>query len=109
MKLVDLVVLLNSLNIPVAFSHFKSTSISPAPNPPYITYTTPNDDGFQADNKNYHLMTDVDIELYTDKKDLQIEQQIEQLLNDNDLPFDSYQVYIDSEEVFQKTYEVRLI
>lgn len=109
MNLIDLVALLNSIGIPVAHSHFKSTSISPAPNPPFITYTTPNDDGFKADNKNYHDITDVDIELYTTKKDLQLEKQIEDLLKDNDLPYSAYQIYIESEEVHKKTYEVRLI
>lgn len=109
MKLIDLVTLLNSLKIPVAHSHFKRTSITPAPGPPFITYTTPNDDDFKADNINYHEITDVDIELYTDKKDLVLEGQLRQLLVDNELPFNAYQAYVESEELFQKTYEVRLI
>lgn len=104
MKLTDLVALLNSTGIPVAFSHFKT-----ATRLPHITYTTPNDDEFNADNKNYHKMTDVDIELYTNKKDLQAEQAIESILDNNDLPYTAHQSYIESEEVFQKTYEVRLI
>lgn len=109
MKLTELVALLNATGIPVAFSHFKNTSISPAPKPPFITYTTPNDEGFKADNKNYYNITDVDIELYTTKKDLQLEKQIEDLLKEHDLPYSAYQAYIEKEEVFQKTYEVRLI
>lgn len=105
MKLTELVSLLQATGYPVAHSHF----IDGAPPIPYITYITPNDTGFKADNKNYFNITDVDIELYTDKKDLQAEYAIESILNENELPYDAAQIYIDSEEVFQRIYEVRLI
>lgn len=109
MKLTDLVASLRSLGYPVAFSHFKVDDNNPPPRPPYILYTTPNNPDFKADNQNYHKITDVDIELYTDKKDLQAEQKIENLLENLKLPYYSYQIYIDSEDLYQKTYEVRLI
>ncbi len=104
MTLVELVNLLDSTGYPVSFSHFKER-----PSIPFITYMIPSEEGFNADNTNYHTLTDVDIELYTDKKDLVAEQAIESLLKQHELPFTSYQIYIDSEQVFQKTYEVRLI
>ena len=109
MSLIELVALLRSTGYPVAFSHFHVDENNPPPNPPFIVYTTPNDPDFKADNKNYHKITDVDIELYTDKKDLQAEQAIESLLDDNDLPYSSYQVFIEEENLHQKVYEVRLI
>lgn len=109
MTLTELVALLRSTGYPVAFSHFKVDENNPPPNPPFIVYTTPNNSDFIADNKNYYKITDVDIELYTDKKDLEAEQAIERLLDANDLPYNSYQVFIEKENLHQKIYEVRLI
>lgn len=109
MTLQELVKSLRSTGYPVAFSHFKVDDNNPPPDPPYILYTTPNNPDFMADNKNYHEITDVDIELYTEIKDLQAEKAIQDLLKEIKLPYSSYQVYIDSEDLHQKTYEVRLI
>lgn len=104
MKLPKLLELLKALGYPVAFSHFNEQQTLP-----YITYTTPSNDDFVADNINYHKIMNVDIELYTDKKDLVVEEQIEDLLIANELPYTSYQTTIKEEDVFQKVYEITLI
>lgn len=109
MTLTELVAMLRSTGYPVAHSHFHVDENNPPPNPPFITYTTLAEDALIADNKNYHKMIDVDIELYTDKKDLQAELSIESLLDEHELPYEASQVWIESEQLFQKTYEVRMI
>ncbi|PEP90578.1 hypothetical protein CN585_28165 [Bacillus toyonensis] len=62
-----------------------------------------------ADNKVHHKIYDVTIELYTIKKDLVAEAKLEQILDDNEIPYDSYETFIESEKLFQKTYETRLM
>jgi len=109
MTLQYLVALLRSTGYPVAFTEFKVDANNPPPNPPYIIYTTPSFPDFKADNINYHKVTDVNVELYTDKKDLKAEQTIEQLLYNNKLPYSSYQLHIDSEKLYQRVFEIRLI
>lgn len=104
MKLIELIKILNTLGYPIAFSHFKERQ-----NLPYITYTTPSNDDLMADNINYHKITNVDIEVYTKKKDLLIEEQIESLLITNELPYTTYQAAIEDEDVFQKVYEITLL
>jgi len=105
MDLFNLVAHLRNTGYPVAFASFEQ----PNPKLPYIVYTTPNDPDFKADNKNYHKIIDVDIELYTDKKDLEAEAVIENLLEENELPYASGQAYIESERMHMKRYEIRLI
>jgi hypothetical protein len=57
----------------------------------------------------YKSIQTVQIELYTDKKDLEAEAILEAALNDNQLPYQTTETFIDSEQLFQKIYEVRLI
>lgn len=104
MKLVELVRLLRGLGYPLAFSHFNTQ-----PKLPYIVYTTPSNDDLIADGINYHKIINVDIELYTNKKDLEAEEKVENLLTENELPYNTYQTTIENENLFQKVYEITLI
>ncbi|MFS0591714.1 hypothetical protein AB1L05_08940 [Cytobacillus horneckiae] len=109
MTLVEFVKILNSINIPVTYSHWTATSTTPVPLPPYICYLVDGNENFKADNKVYHKITDASIELYTIRKDLALEAKLEQALDDHEIPYDSNEAFIDSEKMFQKIYEVRLI
>ncbi|ACP15500.1 hypothetical protein BAHan_0552 [Bacillus anthracis] len=62
-----------------------------------------------ADSKVHFKISDVNIELYTAKKDLVAEAKLEKVLDDNEIPYESSEIYIDSEKLFQKIYETRLI
>ncbi|MEX0416528.1 hypothetical protein [Bacillus sp. C30] len=64
-----------------------------------------------ADNKVHHKINDITIELYIIKKDLDLvaESKREQVLDDNEIPYESSEVFIDSEKLFRKIYETRLI
>lgn len=104
MTLAKLVTMLKATGYPVAFSHFDSP-----PTVPFIVYITPDEDAFHADNINYTTIINVEIELYTDKKDLVAEGKIESLLNENEIPWVAYQTYIESEKLHQKVYEIGVI
>ncbi|PEJ48220.1 hypothetical protein CN692_24240 [Bacillus sp. AFS002410] len=104
MNLVELKNILKATGFPVAYYHFDTP-----PKPPYICYLVDSSSNFHADNEVFHKISNVNIELYTKKKDLDSERIIESLLDENDIPYDSSEVYIDSEKLFQKFYEVRLI
>lgn len=106
MELSELYLLLRRVGIPVTYSHFEKGQVPPLP---YICYLEVSTENFKADGKVFKKITDVDIELYTRKKELDIESVIEQLLNDNNIPWDSDEIYIQDEKTFKKTYEVRLI
>lgn len=104
MTLVELKQLLDATGLPVAYSHFKKPE-----SPPFIAYREVDSENFKADNRVFHKVRNVDIELYTSRKDPSIEIILEQLLDANDIPYDTTEIYIDDEKLFLKTYEVRLI
>ncbi|MFJ8268531.1 hypothetical protein [Peribacillus asahii] len=104
MTLAELKKILDATGYPVAYSHFKE-----AKTPPFIVYLVEGSSNFMADNKVFQKVSDVRIELYTTKKDLVAENKLETALDENEIPYDSDEVFIDSEQLFQKIYEVRLI
>jgi hypothetical protein len=104
MTLAQLKQLLDATGYPVAYSHFKE-----APTIPFITYTVPSSSNFIADNKVYTKINNIQIELYTSKKDLVAEGNLETILDINSIPYESTETFIESEGLFQKIYETRMI
>lgn len=99
MTLVELVNLLKQTGYPVAYSHFNSS-----PTIPYITYRDTGADNFKADNITYFYRPDIEVELYTNKKDLTAETNLQNLLDSNDISWDVDEIWIDAEELFQRIY-----
>lgn len=93
--------LLDTLGLPVAYSHFKETK-----KPPYLIYLTEDTSNFGADNKVYYKIDNWVIELYTDKKDINLERRLEALLDDVELYYEKYETYIDTEKMYQVRYEI---
>lgn len=104
MTLTELYQILKSTGYPVTYSHFNTP-----PTPPYVCYLVSYSPNFQADNKVYKKIDNVQIELYTNKKDLSAESTLESVLDTNGIPYESTETYIESEQLFQIIYEVRLI
>ena len=109
MTLAELNTILKATGYPVAYSHFTATTNTPLPIPPYITYLSAYSSNFKADDKVYAKIDNLQIELYTAKKDLTAEKKLEDLLDTNEIAYESTETWIDSEKLFQKIYEVRLI
>lgn len=109
MTLPELYNILKATGYPVAYSHFTATPTSPVPSPPYIVYLSSYSSNFNADDVVYKKVDNVQVELYTTKKDLAAEAKLEVALDTNGIVYDSTETYIESEKLFQKIYEVRLI
>lgn len=101
MKHEQLYELLKQMKLPLAYSHF-----SKAQNPPYLVYFTEDSNTFAADNRVYFKEANWVIELYTDKKDLNLETRLEVLLEDAELYYEKYEAYIDTEKMYQIRYEL---
>jgi hypothetical protein len=108
MRLSELHTILEVTGFPVAYSHFIESENEPLPSPPFIAYLVSYSSNLYADNKVYKQIQNAQIELYTKRKDLEAEAIIEELLNENELPFYTSETFIDSEQIYQKIYEVRL-
>ena len=94
---------LESLNIPVFYSHTNSKVKAP-----YLVYYELFAENFKADNKVYKKFTRVQIELYTSKKDKALENRLETLLDDNLITYDPDYLYLEGEKVFQVIYEIKI-
>ena len=96
--------LLKTLNIPVAYDHFisnKEVSI------PFVVYREINTDTFKADGKTYYRPYNFEIELITEKKDITLQQQLEELLTTNNIPYDvNDEVWDDEEQIYHNYYEI---
>lgn len=70
-------------------------------------YPAQND--FLADDSIYEKITALQIDLYTDRKDLQTEAMVEQVLEQNGIVYTKEETYIASEKMYEITYETELI
>lgn len=101
MTLVELKQILEATGYPVAYSHFTTPPI-----PPYLCYLVAYSSNFIADNQVYQKIENVQIELYTTKKDLAAEVKLEQVLDDNEIPYQPTETWLETEQLFQRIYEV---
>ena len=65
-----------------------------AVNPPFICWLIPETRNFSADGKVYFKSDKVDIELYTDEKDFELEERVEAALDAADLFWQKSEQYI---------------
>ena len=97
----ELLQMLQEMQIPFAYHHFAEGE---AVNPPFICYLLPGSNNFSADGKVYFKINEVRIELYTDLKDLAVEQQVEDVLDEHEIFYNKSEVWIESEKLYEVLY-----
>lgn len=93
--------ILRRTGIPFAYDHYAEGEAIP---PPFMCYLLPGSDNFSADGRVYHKISEVHIELYTDKKDLQAEKQVEDALDSGGVFYDKTEVWISEEKLYEVLY-----
>lgn len=93
--------IIKAMGIPFAYDHFAEGE---AVDPPFICYLLPESDNFAADGKVYFKANEVHIELYTDTKDLSVEQKVEAVLDEHGFYYDRSEVWIESEKLYEVLY-----
>ena len=93
-----LVSIMKEINLPFAYDHFAEGE---AVDPPFICYLLPGSDNFSADGRVYHKISEVHIELYTDKKDLSVERKVEAVLDQHGIFYEKSEVWIESEKLYE--------
>ena len=97
--------ILNDIGVPYAYDHFAEGE---APDPPFLCYLLPGSDNFSADGKVYLKVSSVNIELYTDSKDLSVEQKLEAVLDTHGIFYDKTEVWIESEKLYEVLYSFEM-
>ena len=101
MTIEQLAAMLQETGIPFAYDHFAEGE---SPEPPFICYLLPGSDNFAADGRVYFRINEVRIELYTDKKDVSVEKQVEDVLDDQGIFYNKSEVWISEERLYEVLY-----
>ena len=101
MTIEELAAMLQKMGIPFAYDHFAEGE---SPEPPFICYLLPGSDNFAADGMAYFKISEVRIELYTDRKDLAVERKVEDVLDGQEVFYDKTEVWIQSEKLYEVLY-----
>ena len=99
MSLAQLHQLLLTLEIPVAYDHFKDEQ-----KPPFIAYRVLREDFKTADSKTAFRTANIELSHCTELRNIPFERRIEQLLENSGLTFDKSFLYLDKQEMYQINY-----
>lgn len=101
----EITTMIDETGIPAAYYQFTQETAKP---PPFICYFYPRHNDLYADNVNYAHIEELDIELYTDNKDFELEALVESILTAHELSFTTEESYLDSESMYMKTYRMEV-
>lgn len=97
--------MVNSMGLPNAYHHFVEGE---SPDPPFLVYLYPGSDNFAADGRVYHKINRLNIELYTDLKDVELEATVEAVLDEHGIFYEKSEVWIESENLYEVLYQMEV-
>ena len=106
MKEKEIKQMINSMGLPTAYHHFAEGQ---SPSTPFIVYLYPGSHNFSADGKVYKKANKLDIELYTDLKNPEIEKRLEAVLDEHGLFYEKTETYLDTENMYEVLYETEVM
>lgn len=98
----ELVKIIEEMGIPFAYDHFAEGE---SPDPPFLCYLLPDSDNFAADGRVYYKMSEVRIELYTDFKDMPLEEKVTAVLDNHGIFYEQSEVWIEEEKLYEVAFE----
>ena len=93
--------IVKALGLPYAYDHFAEGE---SPLPPFVVYKYTGANNFNADGVVYYPVAEVNIELYTDKKDIALEKRIERIFTGAEICYTKSEVWIPSEKLYEVLY-----
>ena len=94
------------VGVPYAYYQFPEGT---AQAPPFICFYYDSDNDIKADQSNYQKVERLVIELYTAKKDFELEAATEAALKAAGLVYSRNEVFIDSEKLYQDVFETDVL
>lgn len=105
MKHQEVMTMLAEMNLPYAYDHFVEGE---SPDPPFLVFLYPGSNHFAADGKVYFKVNRLNIELYTDKKDVELEETVEAVLDRHGIFYGKSEVWIESENLYEVLYQMEV-
>lgn len=97
--------MLTEMDIPFAYDHFVEGE---SPEPPFLVFLYPGSNHFAADGRVYFKVNRLNIELYTDKKDVELEETVEAVLDRHGIFYGKSEVWIESENLYEVLYQMEV-
>lgn len=98
--------MVKSMGLPYAYYQFPENT---AQAPPFICYFYSGTNDLFADQENYQRIEELNIELYTKRKDFDLEASIEAILKANGFTYSRQDSYISDEKMWQIAYEMDVL
>ena len=97
--------MVEEMGLPFAYDHFAEGE---APEPPFLVFLYPKAANFAADGIAYYKISQLDIELYTDLKQPELEETIEAVLLKHGIFYRKSEIWIGSEKLYEVLYEMEV-
>ena len=97
-----LITMMEEIGLPYAYHHFAEGE---SPDPPFLCFLIPGSDNFSADGKVYLKIRNVNVELYTDIKDPELEQTLETVLDRHGIFYQKTEAWIEEEKLYEVLYQ----
>ena len=98
--------MMEEMGLPFAYHHFAEDE---SPAPPFLLFLSPGENTFSADNSMYFSFKMLDIELYTDDKDWELEKKLEEILDKHDIAWEqTASEWLESEKMWESLYEMEV-
>ena len=98
----EIMEMLEDADIPTAYDHFAEGE---SPDPPFICFLFPGSDNFSADGRVYLKIRNVNVQLYTDLKDPELETRLETVLDGHGIFYQKSEVWIEEEKLYEVLYQ----
>lgn len=97
--------MLEEMGLPFAYDHFAEGQ---SPEPPFLVFLYPESRNFAADGIAYYKKSKLHLELYTDYKSVELEEQVEAVLDEHGIFYRKSEVWIESENLYEVLYEMEV-
>lgn len=101
----EVMAMLTETDILFAYDHFVEGE---SPEPPFLVFLYPGSNHFAADGRVYFKVNRLNIELYTDKKDVKLEEIVEAVLDRHGIFYVKSEVWIESENLYEVLYQMEV-
>ena len=102
----EIVEMLNETGLPLAYDHFAEGE---SPEPPFLIFLFPRSDNFSADGRVYKKINELNIELYTNMKQPELEARIEAVLDEHEIFYNKSEVWIAEERLYEVLYSTEVL
>lgn len=97
--------MLAETGVPFSYHHFIQEN---AVDPPFLVWLNDESANFYADGVVYAVINGIDIELYTDEKNTELEEKIEDIFKKYNVSWEKEEEYIESEQMYEVLYQMEV-